>query len=408
MRSIFVDVDIPRSLVTKLLRPLWPGVVWSALSPTRLQELPDGPLPGPRWVRLQNRQCGICGSDLTLLQVKAHPRVSIAAMPGMSRFYLGHEVVSDVVEVGAGVSTFAVGDRVVMDSRSIGPTCLSQQIEPRCQQCSRGRFSLCGNQSARSGPTGWGGGWGDGYVAHESEVFAVPDSLSDDQATLIEPASVALHAVLRHPPEPGNRVLVVGSGIIGLFITSVLKIVEPRAKVTSMARYTHQAEMARQMGADAVIRSDKGYEAASSVPGAELYEGPLSNRVVLGGFDLIHDVVGNARSIQDSLRWTKAGGAVVVVGVSPVLHRLDLSPIWHQEIDLVGALGHGVEAFAGQRTHAFSLVSAWMQAGCLPTHDLITHRFSLEEYRTAIATALDKRTGAIKVVFTYESAACGR
>jgi len=325
----------------------------------------------------------------------------------MSRFYLGHEVVSDVVEVGAGVSTLAVGDRVVMDSRSIGPTCLSQQIEPPCRQCSAGRFSLCENQSARSGPMGWGGGWGDGYVAHESEVHAVSDSLSDDQATLIEPASVALHAVLRHPPQPGDQVLVVGSGIIGLFITSILKIIEPRARVATMARYTHQAEMARQMGADAVVSSDKGYEAAASLPGAKLYEGPLSNRVVMGGFDLTHDAVGNADSIQDSLRWTKAGGTVVVVGVSPVLHRLDLSPVWHQEIDLIGALGHGVETVAGQRSHAFDLISAWMKTGRLATDGLITHRFSLDEHRTAIATALDKRTGAIKVVFTYEPAVSG-
>src|SRR5262249_23424153 len=69
VRTIYVDKDIPRILAVKALRPVWPGVVFSAVSPARCADLPEPPLPGPRWVRLQNRQCGICATDLSLLYV---------------------------------------------------------------------------------------------------------------------------------------------------------------------------------------------------------------------------------------------------------------------------------------------------------------------------------------------------
>ena len=120
MRAVYFDKNIPKVLITKLLRPLWPGVVWSPLSPTTVADLPRPPLPGPRWLRVQNRLCGICATDLALLFVKVDPAISIAAIPGQSRFNLGHEVVSEVVEIGPAVTRFRPGDRVVMETRFFG------------------------------------------------------------------------------------------------------------------------------------------------------------------------------------------------------------------------------------------------------------------------------------------------
>jgi threonine dehydrogenase-like Zn-dependent dehydrogenase len=398
MRTIYFELNIPKALITKALLRVWSGVVWSPLSPTRFATLPEPPLPGPRWIRVRNRQCGVCASDLTLIYVHADPGISLAALPGMTRFYLGHEVVSDVVETGSEVTTVQVGDRVVMDTRFTGPTCFSQEISPLCRHCAAGDYAHCENQSKGNAPLGVGGGWGDGYTAHESEVFKIPDDLTDDQAVLIEPAGVAARAVLRRVPQSGDHVLVVGCGIIGLLMIRVARIVAPQLYITAMARYPHQAAMARNVGADEVISDRDGYEEAARVTGGQLYVGPLNNKMLLGGFDVIYDVVGTGQTIKDSLRWARAGGTVVVAGISPKMIKTDLSPIWHQEVDLIGSVVHGVEEWNGQRMHSFELVIQWMRGGLFTTDGLITHRFPLKEYKKAVATASDKRTGAIKVV----------
>ena len=90
-------------------------------------------------MRVRNLQCGICASDLALLMAEADPTIAPAALPGNQRFYLGHEVVGEVVEVGEGVTTMRPGDRVIMDTRFQGATCLSQEIEPPCRHCAAGR-----------------------------------------------------------------------------------------------------------------------------------------------------------------------------------------------------------------------------------------------------------------------------
>src|SRR5262249_32397179 len=185
MRAIYVDKVIPKMLMVKALGPTWPGVVWSPLSSTTVADLPEPPLPGERWVKVRNHQCGVCATDLSLLNIHLDPAVGPAALPGNQRFYLGHEVISTVESVGPGVTRFKVGDRVVMDTRLLGPHCLSQEIDPPCLYCARGEYGLCVNASANKGPRGVGGGWGDGYTAHETEIYPVPDDITDDQAMLI-------------------------------------------------------------------------------------------------------------------------------------------------------------------------------------------------------------------------------
>lgn len=401
MKTIYFEVDIPKALITKALKPVWPGVIWSPLSPTRSITLPDPPLPGPRWIQVRNRQCGICATDLSLLYLDADPAVSIAALPGLKRYYLGHEVVSEVVKVGPAVTSLQIGDRVIMDTRATGPTCFSQELTP-CRHCREGNYARCENQSAGNGPVGVGGGLGDGYTAHESEVFKISRDLTDDQAILVEPASVAARAVLRRAPRPEERVLVIGCGTIGLLVVWAARIVAPRASVTAMARYPHQVEMARRLGADSVISDRDGYEEAARATGGKLYSSLLNNRMLLGGYDVIYDVVGTGRTIQDCLRWARAGGTVVVVGISPKILKTDLSPIWHQEVDLIGSVVHGAEEWKGRRYHGYELVIEWMTDKPLPTADFITHRFSWNDYKKAVATASSKKTGAIKVVLTIE------
>jgi threonine dehydrogenase-like Zn-dependent dehydrogenase len=350
---------------------------------------------------VKNTQCGICASDLSLLLVHADPAVGPAALPGNQRFYLGHEVVSTVTEVGPGVTRFKAGDRVIMDTRFIGAHCLSQEITPPCRFCARGEFGLCENASSGRA-LGIGGGWGDGYTAHETEVYPVPPDVSDDLAMLAEPMAVGWHAVMRRPPQPGEKVLVVGSGIIGLLVIQAARAACPECHITAIARYPHQAEAAKRLGANLTIpRGD--YAKIAEITGAKYYTAPLNKGMLLGGFDVIYDCVGTSTTVEDNLRWARAGGAVVLVGIDLQRLTFDLNPIWYQEVTLLGALNHAADDWHGRRQHTYAWVFDLIRSGQFKGDGLITHRFKFEQYKDAIRTTLSKREGKpIKVAFVYE------
>jgi threonine dehydrogenase-like Zn-dependent dehydrogenase len=402
VRAIYVDKDIPRMLAVKALRPIWSNVIWAPISPARVVQLPEPQLPGGRWVRVRNQQCGICATDLALLQIKADPGVAPAALPGNQRFYLGHEVVGVIDELGPQVTRMKAGDRVVMESRFGGPNCLTQEIEPRCARCANGETRLCEKASLGIGPRGIGGGWGDGYTAHEEEIWVVPRALTGDQACMIEPTAVALHAVLRCRPRQGDHVLVVGSGVIGLLVTQAVKAVSPECHLAVTARYPHQADMARRFGADAVFSGKDVYGQAAELTGGTYYQAPMNRGMLLGGFDVVYDCVGSGPTMNDALRLARAGGTVVLVGINLSPSRLDINPVWYQEVNLIGSHTFGPEEWEGRRVHTYDLVIEWLQQGKLTIDGLITHRFPFEAHRQAIRTALDKRTGSIKVLLVYD------
>ena len=399
MRTIYFEKSIPKILLSKALLPIWPGVVYSRLSPTRFVDVPEKPLPGPGWVRMRNRLCGICASDLHLLFVDADPRISPAALPGTGRRYLGHEVLGEVTEAGAAVTALKVGDRVILDHPEAN--CRNQEIGTLCRHCREGNPTLCENSSLGAGLEGLGGGWGDGFTAHESGVYKVPDELDDETALLIEPLSVGVRTVLRCLPEPDQRVLVVGSGMIGLAVIGAIRALSPECHVIVMARYAQQAEMARKLGADEIIAQEDPYVASARITSGKLYTGNFKNRMILGGFDVVYDCVGSAKTVQDSLRWARAGGTVVLAGISLKPMHVDLTPIWYQEVDLVGLYAHGMEKWNGLKQSTYNLTVDLLRERRLSIDGMITHRFPLEQWRRAVRTAKDKRSGAIKVVLDF-------
>jgi len=399
MRTIYFEKNIPKALLVRALRRVWPDVVFTPLSPTRLAEIPDPPLPGPRWVRVRNRLCGICASDLNLLLVDTDPQAALVALPGTDRVYLGHELLGEVTETGPGVSALSVGDRVILDALS--PDCLSQEIDPPCRHCRQGNLARCENMSLGRGAHTVGAGWGTGLMAHETSLYKVPDELGDEAATMIEPLSVGLHAALRRLPQPEERALVVGCGTIGLAVVEALRVLSPRSHITAMARYPQQVQMARVLGADEVIVHEEPYAAIARITAGKLYTGAFGSRMILGGFDVVYDCVGTGRTVQDSLRWTRAGGAVVLTGISLGRMHVDLTPVWYQEVALIGMYAHGMEERDGCRQSTYDLVTDLLLQGRLTTEGFITHRFPLDQWREAVRTALDKRRGAIKVVLDY-------
>lgn len=399
MRAIYVDKDIPRVLLAKAVCPHWPEFVWTPLSPARAAELPDPPLPGRRWLRMQNQACGICASDMSLLFVRADPSVMPAALPGLYRFWLGHETVSIVQETGPEATDIRPGDRVVMDTYFSGANCDSLEIEPKCRYCREGQPQFCLNKST-PGPRGGGGGFGDSYVAHESSIYRVPESLTRDQAALVEPISIGVHGILRCPPKAGDKVLVIGAGFIGLASLMAVCALFPEVEVTSLARYPHQQSLAERLGAQHILKA-ASYAEVARLTGGAFFSAPINKGVVTGGFDIIYDCVADEHTTNDALRWTRAGGTVVMVGSHMMpMPRVDLTPVWYHQVNLIGSYGHGLEEWQGGHRHTYDLVVEQYQKGKFPVEELITHRFPFQDYKEAIRVATAKgKQRAVKVMF---------
>lgn len=401
MKTMYLDISVPRIVATRLLSRLWSGAYYAPSSPLHLVEMPEPALPEPTWVRVQNRMCGICGSDLHQLTVDAGLDVAPLALPSHKRIYLGHEMVGEVVEVGTAVSHVKLGDRVVRWGRA--DDCRARGRTELCPACARGHRVLCQCASEAREHVPVGGGFGDSFITPESSLVLVPDGLSDEQAIFTEPVAVAIHAAWRKLPEQGEQVLVFGCGTIGFLLIQVLRIVQNDCVLTAVAQFPWQADLAKKLGADHVFMAhDDGYQATRQLTGASLYEGRGANRMLLGGFDTVFDVVGMPATLESSLRWTRAGGTAVLVGVYLHKMNIDLTPVWHQEINLLGAIGHDVVAWQGEAVSTFDLAMRWMGEGKIDVDSLLTHRFALDAYKVAFATAVNKQKyQSIKVAFTF-------
>lgn len=396
-----LELDAAHVIPTKILGRFWRGAYFSSIAPFQVQNLPRQPLPAANWVRVRNVLAGICGSDLHLIFVDGDFTIAPAAIPSHSRSYPGHEVVGEVIEVGDEVTTLRVGDRVVLKN---GPNCVTAGIQPLCRSCAAGSYSLC-ERGNLPGPQPFGGGWSEEMLLHEQQLFRVPTNINDMQAVLLEPSAVAVHAVLRHLPQAGDRILIIGAGTIGLLILQVIRALAPAVEVSVLARHAFQVEQAARLGAQIIYPQDS-YKEVQRLTGGQLYQGMFGNQMVLGGYDVIYDTVASKATTHDSLRWTRAGGTVVMVGVS--LHRMrriDLTPIWYQEVNLIGTLAQGMETWplgTDERASTFDITAELIQQKRLSPEKLITHSFALSDYRNALLTATRKGTNrAIKVVFDY-------
>jgi threonine dehydrogenase-like Zn-dependent dehydrogenase len=233
-------------------------------------------------------------------------------------------------------------------------------------------------------------------------VFPLPDGVSDHAATLHEPVSIAVHGLLRAPVRDGDPVLVIGAAIIGLATVAAVRALFPKSPITVLARHERQAQAARAVGAHAVVRATD--DGAHFVELAERASARVSGRahasMLIGGFPYVVDAVGYTNTVTDALRLVDNRGTVLLLGAAAT-GDYDLSPLWWKEAAFVGAARHSTDPGLDGAPSAHSIQRAIeiLDAGYLPSHDVITHEFPLEAHRDAIATARDRRSGAIKVVF---------
>ena len=407
MQAIQYIKSVPRYLMVRLLGKRWKSLYTSGASCIRLAEIEELRLPTQDWVKIKTRLSGICGSDLATITAKGSPYFSpFTSCP----FVLGHEVVGEIAEAGERVEAYTVGDRVVIEPVL---SCEIRGIEPECYQCRNGHFANCeniteGNISAGI-QTGYcrdtGGGWSPYFLAHKNQIHRVPENLSDEIAVLLEPFACALHGVLKADLNDTDEVLIIGAGTVGLLTVAAIRAIGKSNRILIIAKYPHQRQLAHELGADEILSSDKSlYANFCGLTGAESYQPELGKPVLLGGVDVTFDCVASDTTIDDALRFTRAQGRIMLVGMPAIPKNIDWTSIWYKELQVSGAYTYGIESYAGEEIRTFTLgIQLLEQMGdrLLP---LIGEKFPLKKYRQAIQAAMSTgRSGAVKTIFDLQS-----
>jgi L-iditol 2-dehydrogenase len=331
-----------------------------------VQDVPR-PEPGRHEVLCRVRAVAICGTDPHIIQGH-YPGFWPKSFP----FIPGHEWCGEVVALGPGAADFdwAVGTRVAGTSHA---GC------GFCRKCVEGRYNLCerfGDERVHRQYGHYTQGAYAEYVVHSiKSVFEVPYALSDEEAAMLDPAAIALHTVKRGGHAPGDPVVVVGPGVMGLLV----------------------AECARALGAGRVIVVGRGARLAKAATlGHETVdftrEDPVEavrERTGGHGAEVALECSGDPAALAQCAALLRKGGRVAVIGIPMEDARVPLQRIVLDEIEVVG-----VRAAAGEMPEAIALAAA----GRLRLDELITHRYGLEDFAEAFATFTERRDGALKVI----------
>jgi len=417
VKALVYQVNPVGYITCKWLRHIWRGCLTTRLNGLSLKNLYPPKLPGDDWVRVRTLLGGICGTDVAILDQR-QPIDSILQAYSTQPMSLGHENVSVVTEVGSAVSNDWIGKRVCVE-----PTlsCLVRGIQPMCERCKAGQFGVCENFGDEAHGTAHippatsigygnrtGGSFTAEFVAHQSQVVPVPDELTDEIAILTDPLACGLHAVLRTDLSKAGRVLVYGAGVIGLALTGCLRAMGFGGQIDVIGRSEYLRQWVQRMGGDAYLRLTGGRRPRSAAiaerTGAKLRIARFSNPMLTGGYDVVYDCVGSSVALTECLKWTRARGQVVIVATGAG-RNVDMTPIWFQELTVIGAYGRHAESVDGRDIGEYQLVHELLLAGKLDVDGMLTHVFPLGDYRKAFDVAMHKSAHrAIKVALDFRYA----
>jgi 2-desacetyl-2-hydroxyethyl bacteriochlorophyllide A dehydrogenase len=326
----------------------------------RLEETPV-PTPGPGQLLVRSTLVGICGSD-THAVAGHHPFLDRAYVPG-------HEATGVVVAAGEGTGRITVGERVLLKPNVACGTCVN---------CAAGRTNACENLTwIGCDPTRqWSGAMANYFVAPESNLFAVPDGLDDATAVLVECLGTPVHAARIAGDLAGARVVVLGAGTIGvLCVVAALHAGAGAVVVTDM----------EQTKIDRAVRLGARGGVLAGAPAAE-----EQIRALLGGpVDVVFDCVANERSLGQGVGLLRRAGTLLIVGVPPRPGTLDLPIVQDRELRVQGC--------AAYTEHDVETAIRIAADGGLPTGQIVSATFSLEEASTAFARAAADSSGKVLV-----------
>lgn len=410
MSTLLFERSLPRFAAARVLSSFGSGR-GAGVGPLRLVDQDAPRPPASDWVHVEPILAGICGSDLATLDGRSSRYFEdIVSFP----FVPGHEVVGTLSQdaVGAEGDVLLAGSRVVLQP-VLG--CAARGIEPMCPACQAGQVGNCGYVAfghIRPGlQTGFcadtGGGWSSsGLVAHSSQLYGVPETLSDADAVTVEPVACAVHAVLAAPIADGDVVAVVGAGTLGLLVTASLSHLAAAGRCATPsdilvgARYGHQQRLAREFGASEALPSDQLGRAVRRHSRSLSYGGASGVTATLsGGADVVIDCVGTPESIAQSLAMVRPRGTVALVGM-PGKVTVDLAPLWHREVRLAGAYAYGSEGARGSGPAVTTFSLAFDVAEAQQTGRLVSATYPLARFEDAVAHAgAAGRRGAVKIAF---------
>ncbi|WP_327596474.1 zinc-dependent alcohol dehydrogenase family protein [Streptomyces chartreusis] len=299
--------------------------------------VPD-PTPGPRQVVVDVAACGLCGTDLHILQGEFAPTLPVVP---------GHEFAGEVVGLGSEVTELALGDRVAVD-----PSLYCHE----CRYCRVGRNNLCDRWQAIGVTVA--GGAAEYAVAPVANCVRLPDHVDVQDAALIEPLSCAVRGYDVLNSRLGSHVLIYGSGTMGLMML----------------------ELAKRTGAASVDVVDVNPERLATAEKLGCSQVGLSAdelRRSGGGWDVVVDATGNAAAIQDGLERVAKAGTFLQFGVSDYATKATISPyrIYNQEITITGSMAV---------LHSYERAAELFATGVLDPQVFISHRLPLTEYPQAL------------------------
>ena len=315
----------------------------------RLESAPE-PRPKAGEVKLRVDFCGICATDIE--EYLYGPVFITAGSPNpltgrQMPLITGHEITGTVVETGEGVSDLHPGERVVINGVL---TC------GECQWCTRQEETQCPSMGA----VGFAidGGLAEYMVWPASQVVSLPESVSSEEAALVEPASVAMHAVRRSRLQPGERVAVLGVGTVGILAMQVAKAMG--GTVFAVDRRPMSLDVAKALGADATISSEDA-DVAQAL--AELTDGV--------GPDVVIDAAGGRDTPALAAQWVRRGGRVLLVAIYTAKAEIDFNSVVARETEIIGSLAY-------QQRDVEEVVRL-ISSGALKTSPLISDRIGLDE-----------------------------
>ena len=312
------------------------------------------PICGPDDVIVQVAACGICGSDLGYIAVGG------LTPPGVP-MPLGHELSGTVCEVGDNVSHVSPGQFV-----SVNPMGNGQSI----------------------GNGGNAGGFSpllkvENVTAAPQALLPIPESLGIEEGALIEPLSVAMHAVNQSGIQPGQSACVLGAGPIGLGAVIALRYLGIEQVAVADMSATRLA-IAEELGATVRIKVDEA-DLSGELIAAHGTEHLYGN--ALPGTDVFIEATGVGAVLEQTIGLARPGGTVVVVGVHKGPIELDPLTLMMKELRLLGSMAYPDE---------FPQVAEMLTSGKVNVSPMITHRFPLEDFHTALQVARDtERSGKV-------------
>ena len=342
---------------------------FTALRELQILDEPKPLLTRPGDVLLRMDRVGVCGSDVHYY-VNGRIANQIVEYPAS----LGHECAATVAEVGSAVRRVTVGDRVAVDPALVCGT---------CDQCAKGRVNTCRNLQFMGCPGQAPGAVAEFSLMPAENCYPIPDSMSLDVASLVEPLSVGLQAVRLGQLYPAVKMAILGAGPIGLSVLLCAKAVAS-CTVYMTDLLDQRLNMATRMGADWTGNADR-QDIAAAIAQTEP-----------DGLDLVFECSGNPACINQAIGMLSPGGTLVIVGIPPTPNvEFDVHRMRSWELSV-----KNVRRQAGCIEPVIRLLST----GRIDARPLVTHRFGLEQIRDAFELVADYRDGVLKAVLELSSA----